>query len=654
MDIFFVISGFVITAMLLREISHSGSIRLRRFYARRILRLTPALGVMVGVTLLAGILLLSPFGSQAVAAQTGLAAVVSLSNAAVLLLTGGYFEPLAEGNPFLHTWSLSVEEQFYLVFPALMLLALRMGRKKSSAHKSVTIAVAIVTLISFLCCMALVYGFPGRAPTSMTTNLAYYSPFSRAWEFGVGSLAALFASNSRPALRIANPMQFASLVLVLIAAFEISPDDPFPGLSSVIPIAATGLLLVTGVSSGSTLIGNLLSHRVLVWIGDRSYSWYLWHWPFVVYSKQLFPGNTIAPVIASFIAVIPASWSYSKIERRYRQRRTVSSRRTAKTIGVTVASSAALASILILGSSLNWGIDSVHEMKRQIAPLHLDASGACGTRASASEMSGCTFNETEKGHPILLLDDSSAGQFSEPVVEAGRILGSPVHLETMSACPMVNADITRQGVPLRECRAFRETTLRALKNSPPSTVVFSVRSDAYLNDSRFVVNGLSNGTARQSDQKAKAYGKALGQTLRHIENAGHVVLLVTPTPRFLRSESEPWSALNCPTFLVIFRQQDCGMSESFDEDSKYQRLANLALNHAEKQLDSQTTSTLNLRDELCGNSTCSTNQGRHWLNRDGSHLTVETSTRYSDEFARAIREASKVLNRDDRRQSAAF
>ncbi|WP_219107820.1 acyltransferase, partial [Austwickia sp. TVS 96-490-7B] len=122
-DVFFVISGFVITAMLIREIETQGRVRFARFYLRRFRRLTPALALMLSVTLVMSAVALGPFGAQAVAAQTALGAVLLVANGVIAVTTGGYFDAPAESNPLLHTWSLSVEEQFYLFFPAVLSLA---------------------------------------------------------------------------------------------------------------------------------------------------------------------------------------------------------------------------------------------------------------------------------------------------------------------------------------------------------------------------------------------------------------------------------------------------------------------------------------------------------------------------------------------------
>lgn len=150
-DVFFVISGFVITSMLLREHARSGRIDLKRFYIRRFKRLTPALAVMVVITLVASTLLSSPLGPQQNTALTGLGAIALIANLVIAQTSGGYFDAPAATNALLHTWSLSVEEQFYLVFPVLLIVSLRFARRRPWAPAGV---VAVVGLVSFVAAVA--------------------------------------------------------------------------------------------------------------------------------------------------------------------------------------------------------------------------------------------------------------------------------------------------------------------------------------------------------------------------------------------------------------------------------------------------------------------------------------------------------------------
>ena len=193
-DVFFVISGFVITAMLMREWARYGRVRFGHFYFRRFLRLTPALALIVAVVALASILLQNPFGAQQTTARTGMGAMLLSANYVIGHAAGDYFADNATTNPLLHTWSLSVEEQFYLVFPALLVLAwllLRRGRRHGAGHHRH----ARSPLGSFVLGVAWSFGStwaPGlTAYFGGPESFAFYSSLTRAWEFAAGALLAL-------------------------------------------------------------------------------------------------------------------------------------------------------------------------------------------------------------------------------------------------------------------------------------------------------------------------------------------------------------------------------------------------------------------------------------------------------------------------------
>ena len=264
-DVFFVISGFVITAMLHREWLRAGRIRFREFYVRRFKRLTPALAVMVSVVVVTSAIVLSPIGGQAPVVRTALGAMLLSANFVAAGSVGGYFDSSAESNPLLNTWSLSVEEQFYLVFPALLALGWYAGRRRGTLRFGPISLVAGVTVASFALAFASSMGliFPGS-----DILLGFYSPFTRAWEFSAGALLALLlARRTLPDGRAGSALGVLGLMLLASSLWLISDATPFPGPWTLLPVTGTLLLLLSGTRATAAST-RLLSTRPMVKIGD--------------------------------------------------------------------------------------------------------------------------------------------------------------------------------------------------------------------------------------------------------------------------------------------------------------------------------------------------------------------------------------------------
>jgi peptidoglycan/LPS O-acetylase OafA/YrhL len=277
-DMFFVISGFVITAMLQRQRQQAGHVRLGNFYLGRFKRLIPALAFMVGVTLLVSIAIVSPLGPQQAVAKTALGAMLLVANVVIARSTGGYFDADASYNPLLHTWTLSVEEQFYFVFPALLLFGWALGRRWVP-RLGALIVVGCVAAGSFaLTCVA-------AGSFALTAGgWGFYNPFSRAWEFAAGALLALVLAARTPrSWRLLVFLGAAGLGLVVASILIITPDKPFPGPWTTLPVAGTLLLLVAGTRN-TVPTSRFLSIWPMVRLGDLSYSIYLWHWPCIAFA----------------------------------------------------------------------------------------------------------------------------------------------------------------------------------------------------------------------------------------------------------------------------------------------------------------------------------------------------------------------------------
>jgi len=334
-DVFFVISGFVITATLHREFTTTGRIRFGTFYLRRFKRLTPALALMVTAVVLFSTLALSPLGPLHVAAQTAVGASLLCANIVIARTTGGYFDPPADTNPLLNTWSLSVEEQFYLVFPLVITGGWLLARGSSRYRVAPIFLVGVVALVSFGLAV-----LDSSTPIGPGELVGFYSPLTRAWEFASGALLAL----STTAHFISITSRRSSLILGLIGVVAlaaslwlISGTTPFPGVWTLLPVTGTMLLIAVGTARPDGAVTRVLSTGPLVRIGDWSYSLYLWHWPFIVFAGLLWPDEPWVLPAAGLAASVPALASYYWVEQPLRRLTQRDRRRLTTLVATTIA-----------------------------------------------------------------------------------------------------------------------------------------------------------------------------------------------------------------------------------------------------------------------------------------------------------------------------
>ncbi len=324
-DIFFVISGFLITGLMRKEYrnrggrSHysQGSISFKEFYERRARRILPAALTVIAAVLVAAKLFFTDLRFEQVQ-EDALWATFFGANFQLMHQATDYFAQTDLVSPLQNFWSLAVEEQFYIVWPALFLWA-TFFQKWSDKRIGWRDAVRFVSLVVFIASLAWSIYATAKSPGS-----AYFSPLTRAWELALGAGLAMRVSMMRKLK--GTPAQLAAVGgvgLIGLSLFVIGPDTPFPGAIALLPALGAALLLAAGVSkSSTTLVGNALSHPAPRWIGRISYSLYLWHWPIIVFALALFPhgARTVGARIFLFaLSVGVAAASYYLIETPFRK-----------------------------------------------------------------------------------------------------------------------------------------------------------------------------------------------------------------------------------------------------------------------------------------------------------------------------------------------
>lgn len=471
-DMFFVISGYLITQILLREIE-TGTFSVRRFYERRVRRLFPALFVMLAAVLIWGFMILSPEDFDELA-STALATIVFASNAMFFSLSD-YFEGPAELKPLLHTWSLAVEEQFYLVFPLVLAGMARF------APRLLKPLLWIGSVGSLALCILL---------TRSHQMAAFYLPMTRAWELLAG---ALIAAGAVPAVRGQLARDGLSLIgLVLIGASLVLIDRSmrFPGVLALAPVLGTALVIHAG-QGGATAGGRLLSLPPLVWLGALSYSLYLWHWPLMAYARYTTIGEP-EPVrlwLAAAAAVPLALASLIWIERPAQKAR-LSGSAILSSGGLAMATAAVACFIIMLGKGIPDRfapeVVALFEASKDSSP-HRDRCHGNGWELIPYE-ENCQFGAEGAAPRIVVWGDSFGTEFAVALGEREGAQGRAVMQITASACPPA------QGFSLSfrpRCRVLTDATLKALMaDTRVERVVLMAHYDRYRPDIAGLMAGL--------------------------------------------------------------------------------------------------------------------------------------------------------------------
>jgi peptidoglycan/LPS O-acetylase OafA/YrhL len=634
-DVFFTISGFVITQLLLRELQARNTVNLARFYVRRCRRLLPALSVMLIVTALLSALIQSPLGAQQDTAANGIGAATWTSNGALYMITGGYFDQSAASIPLLHTWSLSVEEQFYLAFPAL-LLACWVVSRKNKRLRTVTIALTVIFALSMALSLWFSYGH-GAPLISKAEVFAFYSSPTRAWEFAAGATLATLSRhfNGKASVAVASALGGLGVLLLTVGAMWITAAMRFPGVVALIPVAACTLLIAAG-SASTNPVSTLLSNRLLVKTGDISYSWYLWHWPLIVLASYQWPSASYVPFLAAGLSLIPAWLSYRFLENPIRRATGVSLKRSWKLIAACVAVPLLLFTGLWSAARDSWGVSSIAHMAAQVDPVPIGYRIGCHSSVplSSRDISKCTWNARAQARPIYLVGDSNAGQYAEGVIRAGAATGHSVTLGTMSGCPFIELGIVLSGFDTHSCTEFVTKSLAWLEAQPKSIIIMAAANEDISDSHVALIDEKTGKLAKSSDDKAAVWRDGLETTIRALQKSGDSVIMVSTLPHFYSSNGGYWSPSQCKMINILQSTSDCGDRVSLAEADQAQRLALVSEREAAKSTGAE---TLNLRSLVCPDGSCLTNVENKWIYRDGLHITTAESKSLSPAFAAALR-----------------
>jgi len=455
-DIFYVISGYLITGLILREIEETGTLNLNIFYQRRIKRLLPTSVFVLFVTAIVGMFVLPAITRDALGRDL-FAAATYISNYLFAWWENDYQNLNATPSPFIHYWSLAVEEQFYLIWPIFILFLSRYGKR------AVFYGVAIS---SFLSLLLSIY------QTETSPIWAFYSLPTRAWELGFGALL-LFVPDTFWKSRF---IPWLGAIGIAIAAVNFDESTAFPGINALLPVAAT-VLLIGSISIWPRLFNDLSNNRVSQWLGAISYPLYLWHWPALVLPSSALgrPLRIRERVFCIVLTIILAHLTSKYIEQPLRHKKITGKKIYLFFVGTTVISliaglliaSTASSTIKVEGTKYKFDLTEVTQR-----PSVYDDD--CHVNYGESESGYCTYGDIKSKTTIVLFGDSHAAQWFPTLEKMAHERNFKLISLTKSACPAVALIRNDQGAfKNTDCNKWRQNSIKRIKEINPKAVITS-------------------------------------------------------------------------------------------------------------------------------------------------------------------------------------
>lgn len=575
-DVFFVISGFLITGLLWREVSTSGTVRLRNFYGARARRLLPASATVGVVTAIAAAFLLPPLQAHS-AFGDGIASALYVGNYWFILHGVDYLAPVMPPSPFEHYWSLGVEEQFYFVWPAMIIgTAWLVRRARRGKHARATTQRPFFVLLTFIAATSFALSL---VLTYVVPAVAFFTLPTRAWQLAVGGMLALTASQWRrlPALSAAIA-GWAGLAIIMLSCTLLSANTLYPGTAALLPVLGAALVIGAGCASPSRGCGRVLELPPMQAVGRLSYSWYLWHWPVPLFAPLLLghhlglAGGLVAALVSLGLAVLTLRLIENPLRFAPSLRRSplrslaLGGAVTAVAVSVCVAlmvfvpnpgsgrgePAGALTVTAVdrppfTGGSMNAYDASVQQDFEQVqaavaaslAPGPVPSNLNPPLTVASSQLrdllsGGCMRNGVQAGQPECATGDTSSATTVALIGDSHAVMWRPAlervaeergwRLETMgkAVCPLLDLPIAN---PVRRvvsrCVQWRDEIIDRLRANPPKLVVLSMWRGYVAGQ-----GGYDPGFTSYN----QAWNDSLTRLVKQLNSIGSKVLVLGPIP----------------------------------------------------------------------------------------------------------------------------
>jgi peptidoglycan/LPS O-acetylase OafA/YrhL len=519
-DIFFVISGFLITGLLLHEQINDGRISLWRFYARRVRRILPAATLTVLATIFATYHLLGFISGNEVANDAKWTAVFA-ANIRFALLGTDYLGSRLPPSPLEHMWSLGVEEQFYLAWPTLFLVVAVIVRLSKRRDVLAVLTASLLVVIGASLAWSVIQ-------TSSNATWAYFSPLTRAWELALGALIAVLGPPvSRAPRSVYQVTALLGLAGIATSALILGSSTPYPGWAVAIPVVSSAMLIWAGCGNPQTVVGRVLAVRPMQWLGARSYSLYLWHWPILVIAARYAGHHLSAWQNSSLLlaAVAASAITFRLVENPVRNSPFLRSR-TQLTLAIGVALTLltiAVAQRQIASHDRTWNtggfqsspvgqaqvLEAVQAAQNlNVLPKAVAASLTTLDLAKATGRFDCyqialpadfvDFSKSELGHGfgqcaagaehgtklMVAFGDSRAWMWGAALEGVAAKNGYKLRTFYMNSCPALNLHFMsyETHAPNDDCYQFHRSAVAAIRNLHPDLVITTSSSTQMLAD----------------------------------------------------------------------------------------------------------------------------------------------------------------------------
>lgn len=586
-DVFFVISGFLISGSLFSELADRGRIRFAAFWAKRIRRLLPAALLVIALTALFSLVFVPTFTRQGYFAEA-IASTFYVENWQLAASATNYFA--AQPSPFQHYWSLAVEEQFYLLWPLLLGLVAYLAKRKSMA--AFRLFIAAISTASFAYSLFLSYAQP---------NLAYFTTFGRVWEFGLGALIALGGHKIRLTPVGQTLLSIGGFAAILVSSVWLNEEMAFPGWVALIPALGTAAVILAGLQSLPKWLDRWYGLRPIAFTGEISYSLYLWHWPLII----LLPWVTgYQPRAWELILVFAATYllaylSKRFIEDRFRKMQALTSRKPRFTFALAASISVGILAFSLVGSAITTSqmanVTSQTQTLDQAKNDTADPDHKCMTEAEAIDVKICKYGRLGADFRVLLIGDSHAAMHLGAWKSLAENGGFELNLIYKASCSF-NLEDRSDSARGKTCQQWNIALQDRLAAEKPYDLVLAGHYTAVR----------ATQIEGQSITKTVAGFKAAWATL---QKRGATVVAIRDGVNMDKQMRDCWES-------AVYDASHCSMAE---KDAFITDLAQKAASSPPRAV------TLDFTDLYCQDGKCPAMIDGVYVYRDNSHISLAFS-----------------------------